>query len=673
MIRPLAAAALALSLGAAGCVHGRGTPQEPLVDAVVFHGVKAVDEDALAEGLATRGPVARGGITDGLVKDRQRFEPDALPTDVKRVEAFYRDRGYYAATVDDPVVEEAGPGLVRVVFTVHEGRPARVTKLEVEGLDAAPEAKKKLGALPLRVGDVFRVTAYDAARAAILAALQNNGWATGEVTQDAVVLPEEGAVEVTYHVKAGLRYRVGAIFVGRIEGITPRRIQEQVAAVLKTGDWWDESKLVAARRRLADLGVFGAVRVTRATPDDANGTIPVVIDLRQAKYQTIRVGPGIGLDPARWDLELQVGWQHRNFLGDLRRLSVNAKGGWAWVPTPFSANKQGPVGTFTVDFSQPGALAAWLDASVTATLERGIEQAYNYVGQRLKLATPFRLVSHLMFVPSLNLEVYELSDYTTPPPTGQPLPPGSTEPVLQNCTGKLCLLVYFEQLIAWDARDNPISARSGWYAGLALQEGLDLSGYGYRYLRFQPELRAFLPLSRRTVAAFRARVGGLIPVNETGAPPIVARFYAGGALSMRGYYQDRFSPMIWQNNAYASIGANGAVDGSAELRIDLGGSLGGVLFVDTAGVSNTSGDPAEYQRALDATQWQWAAGIGARYRTPFGPIRLDLGVRLPTDYRAGVPFNERFPAVPFVTGADGQAAVHREPIVAIQLALGEAF
>ena len=672
MPRPIAAAALALSLGAAACVHGRGTRQDPLVDEVVFQGVKAVNEDALAEGLATRAPIARGGIYDGMVKDRQRFEPDALPTDVKRIQAFYRERGYYGVTVDDPAVEDAGSGLVRVVFRVTEGRPARVTKLDVEGIDAAPEAAKKLGKLPLRVGDVFKVSAYDATREAISAALLNNGWATAEVTQSAVVLPEEAAAEVKYEVKVGPRYKVGPIFVGRVEGITPRRIQEQVSAVLKTGDWWDESKLKAARRRLGDLGVFGAVRVTRATPDATEGTIAVVIDLRQAKYQTIRMGPGVGLDPARWDLELQVGWQHRNFLGDLRRLSINAKGGWAWVPTPFTARKQGPVGTFTVDFSQPGAFAPWLDSAISATLEKGIEDAYNYVGQRLRFATPFRLVSQLMFVPSVNFEVYELSDTTTDVTGDQPPVSGSTEPVLSNCTNNaICLLVYFEQLIAWDARDNPISARRGWYAGLSLQEGLDMGGLGYRYLRFQPELRAFYPLGRRTVAAARARVGGLIPINEGVDPPIVARFYAGGALSMRGYYQDRLSPMVLQNGAWASIGSNGVVDGSFELRTDLGGSLGGVVFVDAAGVSYTNSEPREYQKALDPTQWQWAAGLGLRYRTPFGPIRLDVGVRLPTDWSSGVPFNERFPAVPYTKYADGTP--HREPIVAVQIALGEAF
>ncbi len=666
--RPLAAAALALTLGSAGCVHGRGTPQDPVVDAVEFDGVKSVDEGLLAEGLATRGPVPRPGLSGEVNKDRQRFEPDALPTDLKRIESFYRARGFYGVRVE-PAVEEVRSGVVKVIFRVTEGRPSRVTKLEVHGLDAAPEAARNVGRLPLRVGEIFEVSAYDAARDQLVAALKNNGWATAEVTQAAVVLPEDAAVEVRYEVNPGARYRVGPIFVGRVAGISARKIQQQVSAVLRSGEWWDESKLTDARRRLSDLGVFGAVRVTRAEPDPQRGTIAVVIDLRQAKYQTIRVGPGLAVDPTRWDAEGEVAWQHRNFLGDLRRLNLDARAGYAWVPTPFAYRKRGPVASLTADFQQPGAFGRWIDANVRAQVERGIESAYDYVGERLRLGLPLRLVGRLDLVPSLNFEVYQLSNATAEVVSGQPVAPGSTQPVLENCRGSLCFLMYLEQRVAWDGRDNPLNTRRGWYGGLTLQEGVRAGGYGYRYLRFQPELRAFYPLGRHSVVALRARLGGLIPINETGNPPIVARFYAGGPLSMRGYYTNRLSPMIEQEGSWVSVGANGAADGSLELRFDIAGDWGGAIFVDTAGVSNYSGSPTEYQTALDPTQLQWASGLGLRYRTPFGPLRVDLGVRLPTDYRAGVLFDERFPAVPHTP----IGTVHREPILAVQIALGEAF
>ncbi len=671
--RPLAVAALALTLGSAACVHGRGTPQEPFVDAVKFQGVKSVDEGLLAEGLVTRGPVPREGLTGRFDEDRQRFEPDALPTDAKRIESYYRDRGYYGASVE-PSVEAVAPGLVRVVFRVSEGRPTRVTKLEIVGLDAAPEAARKVGKLPLRVGDVFKVADYDATRAQLVAALRNNGWATAEVKQSATVVPEQASAEVRYEATPGVRYRVGPIFVGRIADISSGKIQQQISAVLRTGEWWDESRLAAARRRLSDLGVFGAVRVTRADPDPARGTVAVVIDLRQAKYQTIRAGPGLAFDPTRWDAQAEVSWQHRNFLGDLRRLTLDGRGGYAWVPTPFTPRKRGPVASLTADFQQPGALGRWIDLNVRAQVERGLESAYDYVAERLRLGLPLRIVSRLALVPSVNFEFYQLANKTAEFQPGQPVPPGSSEPLISNCKGKdqnLCLLTYLEQLVAWDARDDPLNTRNGWYTGLTVQEGLSMGGYGYRYLRLQPEFRAFYALGRHSVVAFRTRIGALVPISEADAPPIVSRFYAGGPLSMRGYYTNRLSPMIIQENAWVPVGSNGAADGSLELRFDLAGDWGAAVFVDAAGVSYYSSSPTEYQKALDPTQLQWASGLGLRYRTPFGPLRVDIGVRLPTDYAPGVPFHERFPAVPYTFFPDGTP--HREPIIAVQIALGEAF
>ena len=118
MRRSLAAAALALSLGSAGCVHGRGTPQEPLVDAVVFKGVKSVDEDVLAEGLATSGPMARSGLSGNIIKERQRFEQDALPADIQRIKAFYSDVRTEMKKVTSPARKEVQGTTTVVIITV---------------------------------------------------------------------------------------------------------------------------------------------------------------------------------------------------------------------------------------------------------------------------------------------------------------------------------------------------------------------------------------------------------------------------------------------------------------------------------------------------------------------------------------------------------------------------
>ena len=658
MVRSAAVLALASALLTGGCLRARGTPEEPVVVGLEFDGARSVDEDDLRSKLATQ---ASGRFA---WDDAWRLDPDALAVDRRRVLAYYRERGFYEARVDDVAQVPAGRGRVKIVMRVVEGRPVRVSKLTVNGLDAAPEARARLGRLPLQEGAVFAEGEYDATRAAIAGALSATGYATAAVTQRAVVLPDVAHAEVTYEVVPGPRWKFGPIFIAGTAVLPRDRIREQVLGALRPGEWFDEARLARAQARVFDLGVFGGVRVTRGQPDLARGTIPVVVAVREAPFRTLRFGPGLGFSAIRWDAHALAGWQHRNFLGDLRRLATEARLGYAWLPNPLAATKEGSIGLAAVEFSQPGAFTRWVDASARLEVEKGIEQAYDFYSERLRLGLPLRIRSRWTLVPSYNLEVYQLSSY------GVQFDPGAPTggPALENCRGSVCLLSYLEQRIAWDGRDDPVNTRRGLYVGFSLQEGMNVGTYGYRYLRLLPELRAFWPIGASAVLAFRTRVGALVPLGEPGDPPIVARFNAGGPLSMRGYYTRRLSKMVRQGDEWVPVGGNGLADGTIELRFDVAGPIGAALFLDAGNVADASAVPSAWQTALDPTLLQWAAGAGLRYRTPFGPVRLDVGVRLP-DRLSTSP--EAFPAVPFTRWPDGTP--HREPIVAVHLSLGEAF
>lgn len=652
--------ALACALGATGCLHARGTREEPVVVDLRVRGVHAVKEDALKEKLATQ---ASGRWA---WNEPQRLDPDALSADARRIEAYYRERGYYDARVvgAEQLPVDGDPGRVRVVFQVDEGVPVRVTRIVVNGLEAAPEAQAKVGRLPLREGDVFTEGAYDAARSALATALVTSGWATAEVTQRAVVLKETHAAEVTYDVAPGRRWRFGPVDVSAGRQLPRSRILDQVLAVITPGDWFDESKLAVAQARVFELGAFGGVRVMRLPPDQERGTIGLQVLIQRAPFRTVRAGPGLGVQAIRWDAHALVGWQDRNFYGDLRRIDTELRAGYAWLPNPYSATKAGTVGLASAEFSQPGAFTRWVDASARVEVEKGIEQAYDFYAERLKLSLPLRLRPRWRLVPSYNLEVYDLYNY------GNVVVPGTTSSgaAIENCKGSVCLLTYLEQTIAWDGRDDPLNTRRGLYVALSVQEGIDIASYGYRYLRFLPEARYFWPLGERTVAALRGRLGALVPVSEAGAPPVVARFMAGGPLSMRGYYSRRLAKMQLQGSDWVPVGGNGLADASAELRFGLTGNLGAAVFLDAGAVSDASAVPSTWQAALDPTLFQYAAGLGLRYRTPFGPLRLDVAARLPERFSTD---RAAFPAVPFTRWPDG--ALHREPIVAVHLSLGEAF
>jgi translocation and assembly module TamA len=134
MERRVAVLALACALGAAGCLRVRGTPEEPVVVDLRLEGVRSVDADALKEKLATQ---ASGRWA---WNEPSRLDPDALSADQRRIEAYYRERGFYDAHVTGVDEEPVGGdrGRVRIVIKVSEGRPVRVKKLIVNGLDEAP-------------------------------------------------------------------------------------------------------------------------------------------------------------------------------------------------------------------------------------------------------------------------------------------------------------------------------------------------------------------------------------------------------------------------------------------------------------------------------------------------------------------------------------------------------
>ncbi len=659
---PRAITLVPILLIAAGCLTARGTAEAPIVSGVRFEGMRALDADDLADRLATHAPE---GL---LVLEGQPLDTDALGVDRRRIESWCRERGYYQARVTDVEVAPDGRGRARVTFRVEEGPPIRVREVVVRGLDGAPEAKARVARLPIATGQIFDERRYDRARGAILAALRATGWGDAKVKQSARVVPEEGIAEVAYDVEPGLRLKFGPIEVSGAVVVPVERLREKVALALTPGDWFDPERLETAQARVFEMGVFGGVRVVRGTTNAELGEIPVLVEVREAPFRSVNVGPGVAFQQNRWEARIAGGWTHRDFLGDLRRFSTDGRAGWAFLPSPFAPLKQGFVGLGGVELFQPRTFGTRVDTNLRFELERSIEDAYSFWSERGRIGFPFRIGRHLVLVPTYAVEAYEVEGIAGTQAV-------RSAPLLTSCAHRLCVLSYFEERIILDLRDDPIETRRGTYFALSVQQGFRLGGYGYQYLRFLPEARAFLPLGSRVVLAARVRVGGLVPIAEASPPPIVARFTAGGPLSMRGYYVGRLSPMQRQDGNYVPVGGNGLVDGAVELRLDASRSFGFALFLDAGNVSKPDTGGVAWLAAADPTLLRYAAGVGARYRTPVGPLRLDVATRVPNplSHAKGI---EGLPVLSDYCTANPSSdypCVHREPIVSVHLTLGEAF
>ncbi|HYS80867.1 MAG TPA: BamA/TamA family outer membrane protein, partial [Anaeromyxobacteraceae bacterium] len=518
------------------------------------------------------------------------------------------------------------------------------------------------------------------------------GWAKAEVEQRAQVDPTLDEAHVTYTVTPGQRYRFGPVFVAGAAVVPRSRVREEAELEVKPGATFDASELPKAQARVFDLGVFGGVRVSPGQPDEAKQQIPAVVSVREAPFRTIRAGPGFTFQATRWEADAIAGWQHRNWLGGLRRLNLDARVGYAWLPTLLNPQKSGPVALISADFTQPGVATRYVDLNLRAEVERGREQAYDFWAERLRLGTPFKLGRLVTFVPSVNLELYELGNIVTQAAVAQGASPNPQALQLTTCPGQdpsLCLLSYFEQRLVFDFRDDPINTTRGLYLALAVQEGFSVKGNGASYLRLLPEARAFVSLPFGFVLAGRGRIGVLSGSSEV---PIIARFTSGGPNLMRGYYNRQLSPVLGycpltpaapgkpaacdpNNFQYLPVGGAGLIDGSIELRFPIAGELGGATFLDFGDVRVKAAD------ALNVSNLQYAVGAGIRYKTVFGPLRVDLAARLPST--SGQPGVEVL-RLQSAAGCDPKATTcrsdlvsdnrfHHDPIVSFHLSIGEAF
>jgi len=675
--RPLARRLLApvLLLALPGCFvfpFRPGTPERPTILDFEIDGTHAISAGELKEHLVTQASERK--VPMFFLRTEHAFDEDAFANDRRRILRYYQARGYYRARVESAEVRQEGPGYVKIRIRVSEGDPVRVESVEVQGLETAPAAQARLKRVPIRKGDVFTEAAYDEAKGEIETALKATGYERPEVVQEAQVDPARNEARVVYRVTPGERYRYGGVFVAGAAKIPRNRIREEARDVIVPGQIFDATQLPKAQQRVSDLGVFGGVRVAPGPADEARRTMPVVVSVREAPFRTIRLGPSIGVQQSRHDVSAIAGWQHRNWLGGLRRLSLDARAGYAWIPNVFSPQKSGTIGELKGDFTQPGIARHIVDFNMRAELEKGIEPAYDFFAERVRVGFPIRLGRVFTFIPSVNLELYHLSNQPviTDVTTGQNL-------TLATCPSRdpnLCLLSYVEQRVALDLRDDPLNTRSGLYLALSVQEGFTAFGVGTAYLRVLPEARAFVPLPLRTVLALRARFGLVEPSGGAVDVPIVAKFTSGGPNSMRGYYNAQLSPVVRscpESNrncsTFVSVGGKGLVDGSAELRFPISGALGGAAFLDFGNVRLSAAE------SLDLRDLQYAVGAGIRYNTALGPIRVDVAYRIPTaagGEQPGVQIAEIVPGAAPGTIED-TGGVHHYPFVSVHLSIGEAF
>lgn len=561
--------------------------------ALRFRGNAAVRTGDLQQAMETR-PRIWFAVWRGLPP----FDPMTFRGDLERLRQLYRSRGYYHARVDADVELPAAGDAVTAVVYVDEGAPVRVENLVV-ALGGVPpsdaDRARLLGALPLVQGRVFTQEDYDRAFTLLRTWYREHGYARVTVAKRAEVDVRRDAVTVTYDVDSGGPSTFGEVRVTGTRTIDPRIVRREIA--FHPGDPFRQSLLDRTRASLVGLNLFRSVRI-----DEDKSRAPRVdvrIHVAEGPAREVRVGVG-------YDTEEQIrglaSWRDHNFLGGARQLGFSGR---------ISLIRR----TIAADFLQPH----WPVAAGRSRLLlfEQQEEEEGYTDDRSRLSPRIEWQAR----PSLTVYGFYRLDYDS----------------LSNVNGFLkaipglapghALLSGFGLGADWNETDDLLDPTRGWVTSTSVEPVGGILGGDVGFVRALGEGRLYQPLPARFVLALRTRLGAEEPLGGTTEIPLFERFYAGGINSVRGYERRHVGPLtppvkdpLGQPVRYDNdpIGGRSLVEFSFELRHPITEKLGGAVFLDGGQVSLESFD-------FPVGDLQYGAGVGVRYRSPVGPLHVDLG------------------------------------------------
>jgi outer membrane protein assembly factor BamA len=525
------------------------------------------------------------------------LEPEGSRRLAAALRVAYATEGFLDMRAGTPAESFGGAGeRLRVTIPVVEGERALVVALQV------PEEVQAGGAtspaLALRKGAPFRLDAYTADRARLLAWLRDEGYPDARISS--ALEPGPGGLAVSFHADSGPRVTLGAVRAAR-DGRTRPSIIEKAVAV-SPGEPIRASSLDDARQRLTDTRVFRSVDLRLAPVGGREHVRDVVVDVVErpdigVEYSLRYTTAGqaqVGGAPSETEAGVQAGAgiELVNPFGGADRYRVSGLLGaerlllTARYERATFFGRRLPTELFLYDDRSRLADAQGLAQRVRgATFDQTWSWRSALDGRRLH--DRFRMQW------GYTIKRIDYSDLTQT---------GATEGGVR--AGPI-------HSLAGDTRDSVTDPRHGTMWSIGSEWALVGLGSDVNYLKTFGQVFVYVPVLPYLTWAQGVRVG-VVP----GDNPLLLldnRFFAGGASSVRGFAERSLGPRTPEGEA---IGGQASVIVNQELRFPLWKRLHGAVFYD-------AGNAFALARDLDLLDLRQSAGAGLRLMFPFGPVRLD--------------------------------------------------
>ena len=579
------------------------------------------------------------------------FREDAVTGRVQALASAYAVAGY-AVTVE--VIPEEVPstradqdGEVVVHLTILEGLARTVGDIVIVGATQFEESEVRK-AIGSRTGEPLRDVQVRADRNNVEALYRNAGFQSATVN---VVLSGGPRYTATFTINEGRQTIVDHVIVAGNSRVSTATILAQVT--LKPGQPLGQAARAESQRRLNDLAIFRRVSITQGPDTAGDGRVDVIVHVEESAATTIGYGGGIEFGRTPRTVEggvedrfefaprgfFEVG--RRNLFGGNRSINLFSRVSLRPRNEPDDPARDGK-GFALSEYRVTGSYRASrvfrsnTDIVVSATAERAIRTSFTFVRRAANAEALRRLSTKLSIFGRYALDSTRLFDTRISE---------EDQPLIDRLFPQI-RLSSISSGVVWDNRDDFLDPTSGGWLSADAEVASRSLGSQVGFVKAFLQATGFRRITRanRVVLAGRIQVGvargferQVTRLDDNGVPilgpdgepltdtvadlPAGRRFFAGGSTSVRGFQQDRLGVSGILNATGLSNGGNGLVVLNGEVRTQVLTSVSLVGFIDGGNV---------FARASDIRpgDFRGAAGLGIRYRSPLGPLRLDFGFKL---------------------------------------------
>jgi translocation and assembly module TamA len=506
--------------------------------------------------------------------------------------------GYYSPTID--VQRERKDDVFSVRIVVDLGQPVRVRNRDIAIIGPGGQDRylaRDLASFVPGEGGVFNHADYDGSRNRLSRRLSERGYFDAEFASRRVEITRaDHAADIDLVWTSGERYNMGpTTFKQSPEPVVNDALLERLV-YWDEGSYYHQGRLDRLRTSLSRLDYFSTIDIEPKVEDaNAEREVPIEVSLTPAKRSIYTSGLSYGTDSGAG---IRLGVERRY---------VNMRGHKALAQLDYAQRRK----TLTLQYRIPAF--AWLDGWYTASLQAADEQTDYIDSRRVELvgSRSGQYNDRLNLVASLHL----LRERWAYAPEEDPNAPVDPDDEFAGALYRYATFAYPSLRAEYIDVDDRLFPTAGIGGSMMLRGGIEGAASDATFTQLHARASWFRGIGESSRLIVRGELGHTF-TNALVAMPPSLRFYAGGDRSIRGYDWREVGPRIPARDgrkAYA-LGAKNVVTASVEFERYFTETIGAAVFVD-------SGD------AFDGTSpnWRTGVGIGARYKSPVGPLKLDIG------------------------------------------------